>query len=147
MFITTSSFSADAKQYPERIDTRIILIDGTKLARLMIAHGVGVTRVAVEAGAFGLLRGGLIARYAVDLDHDRAVIAEAHTLGSRQRIHNRRPLRPRLWHAVMIDVRPRQLARLRRGVASSTRSCSCRSLVAPGAVASLEMSPDPFSTE
>ena len=39
MFITTSSFSADAKQYPERIDTRIILIDGTKLARLMIAHG------------------------------------------------------------------------------------------------------------
>ena len=27
--------------------TRIILIDGTELARLMIAHGVGVTRVAV----------------------------------------------------------------------------------------------------
>jgi restriction system protein len=27
--------------------TRIILIDGTELARLMIAHGVGVTPVAV----------------------------------------------------------------------------------------------------
>ena len=47
VFITTSSFSADAKQYAERIDSRIILIDGTELARLMIAHGVGVTPVAV----------------------------------------------------------------------------------------------------
>ena len=47
VFITTSSFSGDAKQYAERIDTRIILIDGTELARLMIAHGVGVTPVAV----------------------------------------------------------------------------------------------------
>jgi len=34
-------------QYSDRIDTRIILIDGTELARLMIAHGVGVTPVAV----------------------------------------------------------------------------------------------------
>jgi restriction system protein len=47
VFITTSSFSADARQYAERIDTRIILIDGTELARLMIAHGVGVTPIAV----------------------------------------------------------------------------------------------------
>jgi len=47
VFITTSSFSDDAKQYAERIDTRIILIDGTELARLMIALGVGVTPVAV----------------------------------------------------------------------------------------------------
>ena len=36
-----------SRQYAERIDTRIILIDGTELARLMIAHGVGVTPVAV----------------------------------------------------------------------------------------------------
>jgi len=35
------------RQYAERIDTRIILIDGTELARLMITHGVGVTPVAV----------------------------------------------------------------------------------------------------
>jgi restriction system protein len=47
VFITTSSFSAEARQYAERIDTRIILIDGTGLAKLMIAHGVGVTAVAV----------------------------------------------------------------------------------------------------
>jgi restriction system protein len=47
VFITTSSFSAEARQYAERIDTRIILIDGTELAKLMIAHSVGVTPVAV----------------------------------------------------------------------------------------------------
>jgi restriction system protein len=47
VFITTSSFSTDARQYAERIETRIILVDGTELARLMIAHGVGVTPVAV----------------------------------------------------------------------------------------------------
>ena len=47
VFSTTSSFSADARQYAERIDTRIILVDGTELAKLMIAHGVGVTPVAV----------------------------------------------------------------------------------------------------
>jgi restriction system protein len=46
-FITTSTFSAETRQDPERIDTRIILVDGTELARLMIAHGVGVTPVAV----------------------------------------------------------------------------------------------------
>jgi restriction endonuclease Mrr len=39
--------TSHAKQYAERIDTRIILIDGTELARLMIAYGVGVTPVAV----------------------------------------------------------------------------------------------------
>ena len=38
---------AEASRTRERIDTRIILIDGTELARLMIAHGVGVTPVAV----------------------------------------------------------------------------------------------------
>ena len=47
VFITTSSFSADARQYAESIEARIILVDGTELARLMIAHGVGVTPVAV----------------------------------------------------------------------------------------------------
>jgi restriction system protein len=47
VFITTSSFSADAREYAGRIDTRIVLIDGAELARLMIAHGVGVTPVAV----------------------------------------------------------------------------------------------------
>jgi restriction system protein len=43
VFITTSSFSPDAREYVNRIDKRIILIDGTRLADLMIEHGVGVT--------------------------------------------------------------------------------------------------------
>jgi len=47
VFITTSSLSGDARDYAGRIDTRIILIDSTELGRLMIAHGVGVTPIAI----------------------------------------------------------------------------------------------------
>jgi restriction system protein len=47
VFITTSAFSGEARDYAGRIDTRIILIDGTELAKLMIANGVGVTPIAV----------------------------------------------------------------------------------------------------
>jgi restriction system protein len=47
VFITTSKFSQDAKNFVDRIDTRIVLIDGTELANLMLDHGVGVTDVAV----------------------------------------------------------------------------------------------------
>jgi restriction system protein len=46
VFITTSNFSGEAREYAARIDTRIVLIEGTELARLMIAHGVGVTPLA-----------------------------------------------------------------------------------------------------
>ena len=42
VFITTSSFSADAKEYVSRIEKKIILIDGTELARLCVNFGVGV---------------------------------------------------------------------------------------------------------
>ena len=42
IFITTSMFSADALEYTSRIDTKIILIDGPRLAKLMFDHGVGV---------------------------------------------------------------------------------------------------------
>lgn len=42
IFITTSTFSADALEYTSRIDTKIILIDGLRLAKLMFDHGVGV---------------------------------------------------------------------------------------------------------
>jgi len=45
VFITTSHFSADAKAFVQRIEKRIVLIDGKELARLMIDHGVGVTEV------------------------------------------------------------------------------------------------------
>lgn len=46
IFITTSSFSSDALEYASRIDTKIILIDGQLLAKLMFDHGVGVATVS-----------------------------------------------------------------------------------------------------
>lgn len=46
VFITTSSFTKEAQDYADRIDMRIVLVDGNQLAELMIDHDVGVTRVA-----------------------------------------------------------------------------------------------------
>jgi restriction system protein len=46
IFITTSSFSPDARAYVDKIEKRIVLIDGERLATLMFDHSVGVTRVA-----------------------------------------------------------------------------------------------------
>ena len=43
IFITTSSFTKDSIEYVSMIETKIILIDGATLARLMFDHGVGVT--------------------------------------------------------------------------------------------------------
>jgi restriction system protein len=42
VFITTSRFTADAQEYADRVNARIILIDGEALARLMISYNVGV---------------------------------------------------------------------------------------------------------
>lgn len=42
VFITTSRFTPDAKEYIQRIARRVVLIDGPALARLMYDHGVGV---------------------------------------------------------------------------------------------------------
>jgi restriction system protein len=41
VFITTSRFSADARDYAERVNARLILIDGPELAILMIKHSCG----------------------------------------------------------------------------------------------------------
>jgi restriction system protein len=46
VFITTSHFTKDALEYVQRIEKRIVLIDGDELARLMVEHSVGVTAVA-----------------------------------------------------------------------------------------------------
>lgn len=46
IFITTSSFSADAEKYVKNLDSKIILIDGRHLAELMIDNNVGVSPVA-----------------------------------------------------------------------------------------------------
>ena len=45
VFITTSSFSKEAKDYVEKIDSKIILIDGLTLANLMVDYSVGVSPV------------------------------------------------------------------------------------------------------
>jgi restriction system protein len=42
IFITTSSFSRDARTYVDRVQTRLVLIDGAMLAREMVARNVGV---------------------------------------------------------------------------------------------------------
>lgn len=42
VFITTSGFSNDARDYAERIDTKIALIDGETLVELMIELNLGV---------------------------------------------------------------------------------------------------------
>ena len=46
IFITTSSFSNEALEYVKHIDSKIILIDGQQLAKLMIDHNVGVSPIA-----------------------------------------------------------------------------------------------------
>ena len=43
IFITTSSFTKEAQEYVSRIDSKIVLIDGDRLASLMIDNNVGVT--------------------------------------------------------------------------------------------------------
>ncbi|HKA20106.1 MAG TPA: restriction endonuclease [Blastocatellia bacterium] len=42
VFITTAQFTQDANRYVESIQKQIVLIDGKRLAELMIRHGVGV---------------------------------------------------------------------------------------------------------
>jgi restriction system protein len=43
VFMTTSTFSKDAYEFVERIDSKIVLIDGAKLTRFMVDSGVGVS--------------------------------------------------------------------------------------------------------
>ncbi len=42
VFITTSRFSSDARDYADRVNARLVLIDGPELAALMIEHDCGV---------------------------------------------------------------------------------------------------------
>ncbi len=43
IFITTSTFTRDAEDFAQRIGTRIVLVDGRRLAALMFEHDVGVS--------------------------------------------------------------------------------------------------------
>jgi len=59
IFLTTASFSAEARDYVGRIDKRIVLIDGDELSTLMYEYGIGVSRTAeyevkhIDADYFG----------------------------------------------------------------------------------------------
>ncbi|TXI18327.1 MAG: restriction endonuclease [Nitrosomonas sp.] len=43
VFLTTGTFTHDARNYVSRIESRVILIDGAQLAEYMIEHNLGVT--------------------------------------------------------------------------------------------------------
>ena len=45
VFITTSSYSNEAREYVKKIDKKIVLIDGRQLATLMADFGIGVNTV------------------------------------------------------------------------------------------------------
>ena len=45
IFITTTSFSTEAVRYASDIDTKVILIDGKRLAELMMDYNIGVNEV------------------------------------------------------------------------------------------------------
>jgi len=49
IFITTSSFSQEARDYVSRISSRIVLIDGDWLGQLMMDYDIGVTTTASYA--------------------------------------------------------------------------------------------------
>lgn len=43
VFLTTGTFSQDARDYVSHIDPRVVLIDGTQLSEYMIEHNLGVS--------------------------------------------------------------------------------------------------------
>jgi restriction system protein len=43
IIFTASSFSADAREYAATVSPRVVLVDGARLAELMIVYGVGVS--------------------------------------------------------------------------------------------------------
>jgi restriction system protein len=46
VFLTTSTFSRDAKEYVTHVDSNVVLIDGATLSRLMLDFDLGVSTVA-----------------------------------------------------------------------------------------------------
>ncbi|MDX9973127.1 MAG: restriction endonuclease [FCB group bacterium] len=49
VFITTSDFTKEARDYATNIDLRVILVDGQQLAQLMIDYNIGVSTVTAYA--------------------------------------------------------------------------------------------------
>ena len=52
VFVTTAQFSEHARQYASSLDSRLVLVDGRELAKLMVDHGLGV----VAEGVYELKR-------------------------------------------------------------------------------------------
>jgi restriction system protein len=48
VFITTSAFTREARDYANQVSDSIVLLNGSRLARLMIEHGVGVTHRSLK---------------------------------------------------------------------------------------------------
>lgn len=46
VFLTTSTFSQDAKEYVSHVDSKVVLIDGAMLSRLMLDFDLGVSTVS-----------------------------------------------------------------------------------------------------
>ncbi|KUK57126.1 MAG: Mrr restriction system protein [Synergistales bacterium 53_16] len=46
VFMTTSTFTKEARDFVEHLEPRVVLIDGESIARMMIDHNVGVTTKA-----------------------------------------------------------------------------------------------------
>lgn len=47
VFITTSSFTREARDFAAKVDSKIVLIDGDMLVQLMMDHGLGVSTSAI----------------------------------------------------------------------------------------------------
>lgn len=47
VFITTSAFTKEAREFAAKVDSKIVLIDGDMLAQLMMDHGLGVSTAAI----------------------------------------------------------------------------------------------------
>jgi restriction system protein len=47
IFITTSEFTRDAREFASNIDSKIVLIDGEQLAQFMIDNDVGVATASM----------------------------------------------------------------------------------------------------
>lgn len=47
VFLTTSTFTADARSYATGLQTTIVLIDGAQLAQLMLEFGIGVSQASL----------------------------------------------------------------------------------------------------
>ncbi len=64
IFITTTNFTNEAREFAKGLELKVVLIDGNRLADLMIDHGVGVTTKnrydikAIDMDYFGEEMGG-----------------------------------------------------------------------------------------